>query len=105
MGLSWWPWALLVLGIASLPWLVKALQRSGALPRPASGSIAVLSACAVGPQQRVLTVRVSHAPHEVVLVLGVTPQNIQCLHRWDARDTSSIAEASVAVATTPTGGA
>ena len=40
----------------------------------------VLSQVAVGPQQRVVTVEVNADGQRAVLVLGVTAQQIQCLH-------------------------
>ena len=40
----------------------------------------VLSQVAVGPQQRVVTVEVGPPQQRTVLVLGVTAQNINCLH-------------------------
>ena len=72
---------LFVGGIASLPWLVRRVQQrqkhfagaAGAAPR-------VLSAIAVGPQQRVVTVEMGGDGERTTLVLGVTPQSIRCLH-------------------------
>ena len=60
---------LFVGALAALPWLIRRLQqRQAGLQAHAGGASRVLSAVAVGPQQRTL------------LVLGVTAQQINCLH-------------------------
>jgi flagellar protein FliO/FliZ len=73
---------LFVLVLALLPFAVKWLQQrsggggaTGALP----GS-RVVSAVAVGPHQRVVTVEVGPEGARTQLVLGVTAQTITCLH-------------------------
>lgn len=78
---------LFVAAMAVLPWLLRRLQgrvgglRAGALGRGAAGlQPRVLGAVGVGPQQRVVTVEVGEGAQSVRLVLGVTAQNIQCLH-------------------------
>jgi flagellar protein FliO/FliZ len=40
----------------------------------------VLGTLAIGPQQRVVTVQLGEGEQAVRLVLGVTAQQIQCLH-------------------------
>ena len=71
---------LFVVAISFLPWLVRRLQlRQAGLGGGSAGS-RVLTQVAVGPQQRVVTVEVQHEGQRVVLVLGVTAQQIQCLH-------------------------
>jgi len=67
--------------LAALPWLIRRLQQrqAGLLAAP-GGASRVLSAVAVGPQQRVVTVEVGPAHQRTVLVLGVTAQQINCLH-------------------------
>lgn len=67
--------------LAALPWLIRRLQQrqTGLLAAP-GGAPRVLSAVAVGPQQRVVTVEVGPAHQRTVLVLGVTAQQINCLH-------------------------
>ena len=79
-------WALLLLFIvamAALPWGLKRWQqRSGGATGVAQSR--VLSAVAVGPQQRVVTLEVGHGAQRAVLVLGVTAQQISCLHTFDA---------------------
>lgn len=73
---------LFIVGIACLPWLVRWVQqRNGAAG--VSGAVAaskVLSAVAIGPQQRVVTVEVGPEHARTLLVLGVTAQHVSCLH-------------------------
>lgn len=72
---------LLVAALAALPWLIRRLQQRRAGLQPGVGAAArVLSAVAVGPQQRVVTVEVGSPQQRTVLVLGVTAQQISCLH-------------------------
>ena len=71
---------LFVVAISFLPWLVRRLQlRQAGLGGGSAGS-RVLTQVAVGPQQRVVTVEVQHEGQRAVLVLGVTAQQIQCMH-------------------------
>lgn len=73
---------LFIAGMACLPWLVRWVQqRKGA--SGVSGAAAasrVLSAVAIGPQQRVVTVEVGPEHARTLLVLGVTAQHVSCLH-------------------------
>ncbi|MFY3384876.1 FliO/MopB family protein [Paracidovorax sp. MALMAid1276] len=72
---------LFVGAMAMLPWLVRRLQqRQGAAGTAAAGASRVLSAVAVGPHQRVVTVEVGPEHARTLLVLGVTAQNVSCLH-------------------------
>ncbi|MBS0507948.1 MAG: flagellar biosynthetic protein FliO [Proteobacteria bacterium] len=72
---------LLIAALAAVPWLIRRLQQQRAgLQGPAGATSRVLSAVAVGPQQRVVTVEVGLAQQRTVLVLGVTAQQINCLH-------------------------
>jgi len=72
---------LFVGAMALLPWAVRRLQQ-----RQSSGALAagvasrVVSAVAVGPQQRVVTVEVGPENARTWLVLGVTAQQVSCLH-------------------------
>ena len=86
-----WPTLLLVVlfvaAMAALPWLVRRLQQKNLLPRAvgmARGQVTVpgqvLGSLTIGPQQRVVTVQVGEGDEAVRLVLGVTAQQIQCLH-------------------------
>lgn len=72
-----------VLGaLAALPWLLKRWQQRQQATRSATGAAQaqVLASVAVGPQQRVVMVQVEHGGQQACLVLGVTPQHMQCLH-------------------------
>ncbi|MGI4779773.1 MAG: FliO/MopB family protein [Janthinobacterium lividum] len=77
--------------ILTLPFIVKRVQqRRGALHGGHLGpSSKVVSAMAVGPQQRVLTVEVGPEDARTWLVLGVTGQSITCLHTLPALPTLS----------------
>ena len=66
--------------VACLPWLLKRLQQRQALARGGDVTTRVLSAVAVGAHQRVVTVEVGEGEHKTRLVLGVTAQQINCLH-------------------------
>ena len=91
-----WPTLLLVslfvAVMAALPWLVRRLQQKNLLPRgmgmargAASVPAQVLGTLAIGPQQRVVTVQLGEGVQAVRLVLGVTAQQIQCLHVLQAQ--------------------
>ena len=72
---------LLVAALAALPWLIRRLQQQRAGLQAGVGAASrVLSAVAVGPQQRVVTVEVGAPQQRTLLVLGVTAQQISCLH-------------------------
>ncbi|MEG0201598.1 MAG: flagellar biosynthetic protein FliO, partial [Comamonas sp.] len=88
---SMWPTlvlvALFVAAMAALPWLVRRLQQKNLLPRGmgmARGAaplpLQILGSLSIGQQQRVVTVQVGEGDEAVRLVLGVTVQQIQCLH-------------------------
>lgn len=67
--------------LACVPALLRwARQRAPALGRLAGPDSRVVSAVAVGPNQRVVTVEVGPQEARTWLVLGVTPQAIACLH-------------------------
>ncbi len=72
---------LFVGAIACLPWLVRRVQqRQGRLVSSPATTARVLSAVAVGPHQRVVTVEVGTEGERTTLILGVTQQSISCLH-------------------------
>lgn len=72
---------LFVAAMAALPWLVRRVQQRQAGSGMATGAASrVLSAIAVGPHQRVVTVEVGPENSRTVLVLGVTAQQVSCLH-------------------------
>lgn len=74
-----------VLLLAMVPMGLKWWQARTPGAGPATGSASrVVSAVAVGPQQRVVTVEVGPADARVCLVLGVTAQSVSCLHTLPA---------------------
>lgn len=67
--------------LACLPWAVSKLKsRYGLTQLGPTQQSRVLSALAVGPHQKVVTVEVGPDHARVVLVLGVTPQSVRLLH-------------------------
>jgi flagellar protein FliO/FliZ len=77
--------AAFVLLLAMVPMAIKWLQSRGVATGTAGAAASrVLSAVAVGPHQRVVTVEVGPAHDRVCLVLGVTAQTISCLHSSSA---------------------
>ena len=78
-------------GIGAL--IRRFVSRSGWLIVPAQ----VLGSLAIGPQQRVVTVQVGEGDEAVRLVLGVSAQQIQCLHVLNAQSAyAQVAQQSVA---------
>jgi flagellar protein FliO/FliZ len=71
--------AFLVL-LALLPLGIRWIQQRTPGGTASSGTSKIISAIAVGPHQRVVTVEVGPAGMRTWLVLGVTAQNITCLH-------------------------
>lgn len=69
---------LVILGL--LPLAIRWLQQRNPGGVSASTASRIVSTVAVGPQQRVVTVEVGPEGARTWLVLGVTPQNITCLH-------------------------
>ena len=73
--------AAFVLLLAMVPMGIRWLQaRSGSVGANVGVGNKVVSAVAVGPHQRVVTVEVGPAHERICLVLGVTAQSISCLH-------------------------
>lgn len=88
---------LFVGAMALLPWLVRRVQqRQAGGGTAAGGASRVLSAVAVGPQQRVVTVEVGPEHARTWLVLGVTAQNVTCLHALPATPQTAVAAVSAA---------
>lgn len=89
--------AAFVLLLAMVPMGIRWLQaRAGGVgPNPGVGS-KVLSAVAVGPHQRVVTVEVGPPDARVCLVLGVTAQSVTCLHTVSAQPLSLYSDARAA---------
>lgn len=71
--------AFLVL-LALLPLGIRAIQRRSPGGASIGATSRIVSTLAVGPQQRVVTVEVGPEGARTCLVLGVTAQNITCLH-------------------------
>lgn len=70
-----------IVAFASLPWVIKWVQRRTGLGKlPQDGATRLISSLALSPQQRVMTVEVVQGQTRIRLVLGVTPQSITCLH-------------------------
>ena len=69
-----------------IPFMLRKLQRRrGVLGMTSQGAGSrLVSAVAVGPQQRVVTVEVGPETARTWLVLGVTGQSITCLHALPA---------------------
>lgn len=71
-----------VLLVALVPFGLKWVQqRVAASTSGVTTASRIISAIAVGPHQRVVTVEVGPEGHRMWLVLGVTAQTITCLHR------------------------
>ncbi len=67
--------------LALIPFGLKWIQRRAMGSSPGNASACkVVSAVAVGPQQRVVTVEVGPIGNRTWLVLGVTTQAVNCLH-------------------------
>ena len=72
---------LFVVLLALVPVGIKWVQRRVAVGGAGTNSVSrVVSAVAVGPHQRVVTVEVGPEGDRVWLTLGVTAQTITCLH-------------------------
>lgn len=76
--------------LACLPLAIKWLKQRAGVDAPGGAEQArVVSAVAVGPHQRVVTVEVGQEGARVRLTLGVTAQAITCLHTAPADKTES----------------
>ena len=83
--------------LVSLPFLIERIKKHyGLNPVGPSGPARLVSALALGPQQKVVTVEVGPQNARVWLVLGVTQQSIQCLNTMPAELASALAPAAVA---------
>ncbi|ODS69010.1 MAG: hypothetical protein ABS38_05455 [Acidovorax sp. SCN 68-22] len=90
---------LFVAGMAALPWLVRRMQqRHGRVGAASASAPRILSAIAVGPHQRVVTVELGGEGERTTLVLGVTPQSIRCLHTQVAQAAPTAGGFSLAMA-------
>ena len=85
--------------LAALPWLLKRWQAHRQMaPGALAVSTQVLSSANIGPGQRVVTVQVGHGAQTTCLVLGVTAQNIHCLHVMPSANTTQLPAGSFASA-------
>ena len=81
--------------VATLPWLIRYVQQRQTKAAGTAGTPSrVLSAIAVGPQQRIITVEVGPEHARTCLVLGVTAQQITCLHVLGASAVAAGADAA-----------
>ena len=73
--------AIMVVLLAMLPAAVKWLQARANSRAPGQAmTTRLVSAVAVGPHQRVVTVEVGPPAARTMLILGVTQQSVSCLH-------------------------
>lgn len=87
--------------LALIPFGLKWIQRRSLIGAIGNAPAArVVSAIAVGPHQRVVTVEVGPAGSRTWLVLGVTAQTINCLHSFPV-ESSSMAVMMSATTSTP----
>ncbi len=78
---AWLPLVFALGVLVAIPFGLKWLQRRMGVGVTGTGAASkVISAVAVGPHQRVVTVEVGPTEARVWLTLGVTAQNITCLH-------------------------
>jgi flagellar protein FliO/FliZ len=71
---------LFVLLLAAVPFGVKWIQRRAQGSMASANNLSLVSAVAVGPHQRVVTVEAGPDGARVLLTLGVTAQTITALH-------------------------
>ena len=84
---------------ASIPLILKRFLRGRALGE--SGSVSatkVISMVGVGPNQRVVTVEVGPDNKRLLLVLGVSGQNIACLHKFETGSSAATSHHTEAAA-------
>ena len=94
--------AVFVLLLALVPFGIKWIQsRSGSKMAAIGSGTRVISAVAVGPHQRVVTVEVGPQHARIWLVLGVTPQSIGCLHTIAPRSGLERVDLETPAATAP----
>jgi len=85
--------------IAALPWLLRRWQQRQLVARGVQGvQTQVLSTVALSPGQRIVVVEVGQGAQRTRLVLGVTAQQIQCLHVLEGGAPAAAAPAGDAAA-------
>lgn len=78
-----WPALVLLAIIASMPWIARRVRAAGWQGlKPAEQPTRLVSALAVGAQQRVVTIEVQQGSQTRRLLLGVTPQSVTLLDAW-----------------------
>lgn len=88
--------------VAMLPWLIRYVQQRQTNAAGVAGTPSrVLSAVAVGPHQRIVTVEVGPEHARTCLVLGVTAQQITCLHVMAAESGASFSREMALAHTAP----
>jgi len=94
--------ALFVVALALIPYGIKWLkQRTTLGGLAAMDATRIVSAVAVGANQRVVTLEVGPSHARVWLTLGVTPTAINCLHKsillagGDVRETAEVEKENV----------
>ena len=88
--------ALFLAVLVSIPFLLERFKKRYGFPgQSPQGQARTISALALGPHQKVVTVEVGPADARVWLVLGVTQQAIQCLHKVPVSDSSPTIAPSV----------
>jgi len=81
MSSQLFPVLLFLIALACVPFLIRWLKaRVPSSSRLGGAQSRFVSAVAVGPHQRVVTVEVGPAHDRVWLTLGVSASGIQCLH-------------------------
>ncbi|WP_296510430.1 flagellar biosynthetic protein FliO [Rhodoferax sp.] len=81
MSSQLFPVVLFLVGLACIPFLIRWLKsRVPSASRLDNSQNVFVSAVAVGPHQRVVTVEVGPANNRVWLTLGVSSSGIHCLH-------------------------
>jgi flagellar protein FliO/FliZ len=87
-GAWYFVWALVIVLIACLPFVVRRLIAHQKIKGIDPTQVRLISQLAIGPQQRVVVLETGPLHERTHLVLGVTAQSIQCLHstpmRWAA---------------------
>ncbi len=90
--------------LALLPLAVRWFQRRTPGGAAATAASRIVSTLAVGPQQRVVTIEVGPEGERTWLVLGVTAQQISCLHTMPVATPVARPPASGGVFVPPVGG-
>lgn len=82
-----WPALVLLAIVGSMPWLARRVRAAGWRGlKPAEQTTRLVSAVAVGAQQRVVTIEVQQGAQTRCLLLGVTPQSVTLLDAWTAHN-------------------